>query len=301
MKKIYRILSAIVIILTAVLIGLIIGKTACRVPDVESSPKPTAVFNPDVPAPTEKASDAPDSAPTPLSSKIPAVIPEPTPVFDPASLPFSQTEGTLEECFARLEKFKLLPRNAKLILLDVGHGGFDGGAPGIRMSASEADLNLSIARCLSKQLGDMGYYVFMTRMGDYGVAADKSKDMAKRTEIMHLDIFDASVSIHIDSFPQDASVHGTRVYIFEGRDDSKPLANSVLREIIAAFNPPHQWIYNKDFMTVREPAAPAVLVECGFITNKKDEENLNKPEYQQQMAEAIAKGMQAFLEGQPAR
>ena len=301
MKNIYRTLAAAVVLSTAFLTGMLIGHS-CSLPDkTAADPKPgnTAeriVQTPEA-IPMEYASAIPSSRPSNTENTESPQSGEPP---EEAMIPFSHTEGSIEEVFIRLEEFKRLPEDDVLILLDVGHGGFDGGAIGSFIGTPEADINLAVSRFLSDELAKMGYYVFMTRMGDYGVTSSKATDMYKRAEIMHLDIFDASISIHMDSFPHDHSVHGARVYCMEGKAEAKSLAQCVLQQIITSFNPPHKQPYEQSYeessMVVREPAAPGILVECGFLSNQEEEANLNDPAYQKRMAAAIARGIKAFLE-----
>ena len=302
MKNIYKLLVVIVVLSTAFVTGLIIGRS-CSCPE-KSETGLTAGNTSGCVIPTPEAKPTAGTALFPSSEPENTLVPASPATAGPSmqpepAIPLSQTVGSIEDVFARLEQFKLLPEEKVLILLDVGHGGFDGGAIGSFIGTPEADVNLAVSRFLSDELAKAGCYVFMTRMGDYGVTSSKDTDMSRRAEIMHLDIFDASISIHMDSFPNDHSVHGARVYCMEGRSEAEILAQSVLEQIIEAFDPPHKFIYKQSFekssMVVREPAAPGILVECGFLSNPQEEANLNDPAYQQRMAAAIARGIREFL------
>ena len=301
MKNIYKLLVVIVVLSTAFLTGLLIGRSCSRPGKTDADPKPVNTPECVIPPPAEIYTEYPAAVPSAGPGNIENT--ENPQTEEPSveeTIPLSQTVGTIEDVFARLEQFKRLPEENVLILLDVGHGGFDGGAAGSFIGTPEADINLAVSRFLSDELAKMGYYVFMTRMGDYGVTSSKNTDMNKRAEIKQLDIFDASISIHMDSFPYDHSVHGARVYCMEGRAEAKNLAQCVLQQIIAAFDPPHKLPYEQSYeessMVVREPAAPGILVECGFLSNQQEEAALNDPAYQKRMAAAVARGIKAFLE-----
>lgn len=214
-----------------------------------------------------------------------------------SNIPLAVTEGALEDVYTRLEQLKALKAQhpeAIIILLDVGHGGFDPGASGAAGSV-ESLLNLETARYVAEKLAEKGYYVFMTRMGEYAVADSKSEDMAARAAMMKNDIFTVAISIHMNSFPRDPSVKGVRVYHYPSSSLGNTLASLIMREAAAATEQQERETSADDLMVVREPVCPSALIECGFISNAEEERKLQSPEYQEKLAQGIADGVEAFI------
>ncbi|MCH5278787.1 MAG: N-acetylmuramoyl-L-alanine amidase [Christensenellaceae bacterium] len=291
MRKFIAALLIIILIMFLIVVGLLISKCSPAT-DADPTTAPSAQLSLETPGGgAAPATDNPTSEPT--AEALPTEQPTP----DYSGIPRAVTEGTLDDVFARLEQLKTLPEEAVIILLDVGHGGFDGGSVGVDTGAHEADLNLEVSRVLAEKLAEKGYYVFMTRMGDYALDQTKNGDMKKRTEIMKLDIFDVSVSIHMNSFPQDRSVKGARVYHYERGTESERLAEIVMRSICTANGTNYRSTITEDLMVVREPIAPSILVECGFISHPEEELNLKSPQYQNLLSQAIADGVESFLRG----
>ena len=209
--------------------------------------------------------------------------------------PLVVAEGDMHAVMARLEQLKTLPSDNTIILLDVGHGGFDPGSIGLDTGVHEDELNLQVARFVAQKLGEKGYYVFMTRMGSYAVADTKNEDMRLRKEFMKLDIFDAAISIHMNSYPDDRSVDGTRLFYYKEGTKGQTLATIILDEICKATGQRNRGTNSGDLMVVREPVAPSALGECGFISNANEERLLANPNYQEKLAQAVADGVEKFF------
>lgn len=272
-----------------------------------NSAAPTAVIDAE-----NSASPEPAESSAPVTETPEIVTPEPTavpvePTEPPApqgpvipqspypSIPYCVTEGTMQDVHTRLEYLKQLPKSETIILLDVGHGGFDGGTVGIDTNATEADINLAISRKLAEYFASKRYYVFMTRMGDYACASDKNSDMRWRKNVMKLDIFDISVSIHQNALGTDRSVCGARIYSYKNGTEAEKLAKAVIEEITKISSTARKNVYTGNLMVVREPICPAILVECGFLSNHDEELLLQDPNYQQQLVQAIADGAENYL------
>ena len=240
---------------------------------VSATPSAVSTFTPQPETPT-----ATQAAETPAPSDgIPLVV----------------TEGDMSAVMARLEQLKTLPSDKTIILLDVGHGGFDPGSIGLDTGVHEDELNLQVARFVAQKLGEKGYYVFMTRMGSYAVADTKNEDMRLRKEFMKLDIFDAAISIHMNSYPDDRSVDGTRLFYYKEGTKGQTLATVILDEICKATGQRNRGTNSGDLMV--EPVAPSALVECGFISNANEERLLANPNYQEKLAQAVADGVEKFF------
>lgn len=229
-------------------------------------------------------------SPGPVNPISPAIPQSPYP-----SIPYCLTEGTMDDVNARLELLKKLPANETVILLDVGHGGFDGGTVGIDTKVTEADINLQVSRLLAERLAAKGYFVFMTRMGDYAVGSNKNNDMRWRKQVMKLNLFDVSVSIHQNALDTDRNVKGARIYCYKFGTEGENLAKSIISEFSKVSSDCKTNAYTGNLMVVREPICPSALVECGFLSNHDEELLLSDPSYQALIAQAIADGVENYI------
>lgn len=186
-----------------------------------------------------------------------------------------------------------IPEDAVVIVVDAGHGGFDGGASG-PSGTVEAELNLEVAKLVSDELNAKGYYVIMTREDDSALAETKSEDMRLRSEIMNIDEVDIVVSIHMNKF-KDSRVSGPMVFYMKNSERGKALAECVMNSICEAVGRPRRYANPEDLFVLREPKAPSVLVECGFLSNAEDEKKLLDPEYRKTIAKAVAEGISGYL------
>ena len=191
------------------------------------------------------------------------------------------------------------------VVLDAGHGGEDGGAK----SASgvlEKDINLAIALRLRDLLEANGISVVLTRSTDvllYDRNVDyhgrkKALDLAARRKIAEETQNCIFVSIHMNAFPQ-TQYHGLQVWYSPNHTDSVILAKTVQELAQSQLQPENDRrvksatssIYLLHHLTV-----PAILVECGFLSNPQEAEKLATSEYQDQLAFllflALTDGMQ---------
>lgn len=187
----------------------------------------------------------------------------------------------------------------KLIIVDPGHGGFDPGKPGIT-GKDEKHLNLEIALLLRDYLENAGAIVLMTRTTDDDVdgmdgVKHKSKDMAQRKKISEGG--DILVSIHQNSFTQP-SIHGAQVFFNQKSEDGKLLAQNIQSTIktYADETNRREAKSNTNYYVLKATQMPAVIIECGFLTNPEEEQKLNSPEYQEKMALGIYIGIVKYFE-----
>ena len=247
--------------------------------------------------PTSVLTDAPTAVPTDAPTQPPAgggpVIPQsPYP-----SIPYCLLEGSFQDVLARLELLEKLPQGETVILVDVGHGGFDGGTVGIDTGVTEASINLEVSKKVAQYLASKGYYVLMTRMGDYALARSKNEDMRVRKNLMKNSVFDVSVSIHMNALATDRSVRGARVYCYKNGTAGETLAKYVAEALSNASSYAKSKVYTGNLMVVREPICPSTLVECGFLSNSEEERLLRDQSYQWILAKAIAEGIESYLNG----
>ena len=181
------------------------------------------------------------------------------------------------------------------VVVDAGHGGFDGGAVGTLTGVIEAELNLCVAKLLEEELTARGAVVVMTRADGMALGKDKDKDMARRREIISDPSVDLVVSVHLNKFT-DRSVSGAMAYYMQGSDAGQALAQAVIDRVTDAIGRDRRLANPGDYFMIRECTAPAVLVECGFLSNPKDEQLLQDAAHQKALAAAIADGVMAYRE-----
>ena len=187
-----------------------------------------------------------------------------------------------------------MPVSKRIVLIDAGHGGFDPGK--VSGNVLEKDINLAIALKLQGFLEEGGATVLMTRIEDKALSTDKSSDMYRRKEIAnagHVDIF---ISIHQNSFGT-GNVHGAQVFYYNTSDDSRRLAEHIQRELRGFVDPDNrlQARANTNYFVLKQTAMPAVIVECGFLSNYAEKMRLTKDEYQERIAWGIYLGIVAFF------
>jgi N-acetylmuramoyl-L-alanine amidase len=191
----------------------------------------------------------------------------------------------------------------KLILIDPGHGGSDGGAVS-RRGTLEKHINLSISLKLRDALEENGYKVLLTREEDKGLYSNTSslrqmklEDLNRRCNQKKESNCDIFISIHQNYFSEN-KYHGAQVW-YAKSEASKLLAQLIQRNLIEDLN--------KDNTREEKPAGndyrilrcyldiPSVIVECGFLTNPREEMQLRDEVYQQLIAGSIAESVNAFF------
>lgn len=188
------------------------------------------------------------------------------------------------------------------IVLDAGHGGIDGGVTGKQTGAKESDVNLAIVLALQDVLIEQGFDVILTRKTDAGLydttaKGFKKRDMQKRKEIIQRASPTMVVSIHQNYYPSATSRGGQ---VFYRADDDKSLQLSEilqnrLNTLYAAQNVRARKPTTGDYYMLRCADCPSVLLECGFLSNEKDERLLIDAEWQKTLAEQIAEGITEYF------
>lgn len=191
-----------------------------------------------------------------------------------------------------------------VIIIDAGHGGMDGGA----VSASgimEKDINLSIALKLEALLEVLGFDTVMVRDSDRSihdenavtVRQQKSSDLKNRLNLLEDTHSGILISIHQNIYSQ-ASAYGTQVFYGPNRGESALLAEYLQKTITGYLQPDnHREIKQAgdSLYILYHAAKPAVMVECGFLSNPQDLILLQDETYQEKMAFSIAAGLMNTL------
>lgn len=185
----------------------------------------------------------------------------------------------------------MLPVNQKIIILDAGHGGWDPGKVGT-IGADEKDINLSIMLKLQSFLEQGGATVYITRDTDEALGDTKNEDMKQRKVIANENDGDILISIHQNAFTTQ-SAKGSQVFYYETSEEGESLALSVqeaLKRYVDTSNE-REMKANADYYVLRTTEIPAILIECGFLSNREEEQALNDPIYQEKMAWGIYMGV----------
>ncbi|MEL7608992.1 MAG: N-acetylmuramoyl-L-alanine amidase [Bacillota bacterium] len=177
------------------------------------------------------------------------------------------------------------------VLIDPGHGGEDVGAIAPDSGVYESELNLAVALALKDALTEGGIKkVDLTRSDENALGPTKDADMQERARIISSTEAAIMVSIHMNSFPSDTAVKGPQVFYQTGDTTSMRLAQAIQHRLDAAAGT-DRGIQQKDLFVLRNATVPAVLVECGFLTNPEEDKLLQQQEYQRVIAGAIADGI----------
>lgn len=195
------------------------------------------------------------------------------------------------------------------VVLDAGHGGEDGGAVGkygTSGSVLEKDLNLSIATKIKEMLEEKGYRVVMTRTEDkllyteeqniYGQR--KQYDLKNRLEIVKKAENPILVSIHMNRFSQE-KYSGMQVYYSQNHADSQRIASIIqktVRERIQPYNRRQIKKATSAIYLLNRATVPAVLIECGFLSNREECKKLSTEEYQKELSFSIVCAIIEYME-----
>jgi N-acetylmuramoyl-L-alanine amidase len=182
------------------------------------------------------------------------------------------------------------------VVIDAGHGGLDGGAVGRLTGVREDGLNLVVAKKLKSLFEKNGIAVVMTRSDEKALDSSKHADMARRREIIQSAGADIVISIHMNKF-QDSAVSGPMAFYHEGSEEGKKLAELIQTELNARLDPPKPRTFRPEtYFILRSGDCPCVLVECGFLSNEREERLLQSEDYQDLCAKAIYAGARAYID-----
>lgn len=194
-----------------------------------------------------------------------------------------------------------------VILIDAGHGGEDGGTNSAD-GTLEKDINLSIAKYLKQMLDVAGYNTIMTREDDNQIGDNslptirqrKVSDIRKRLELTQSNPNCLMISIH-QNYYSSPQYSGTQVFYSPSSPESRILAESVQGSVVSLLQKNNNRQIKEigtNVYLLYNCKVPAIMVECGFMSNVNESEKLKNKDYQQQMAFSIMCGIQKYLEEQ---
>jgi N-acetylmuramoyl-L-alanine amidase len=176
------------------------------------------------------------------------------------------------------------------IVIDAGHGPETPGKRSPDGSLREYQFNSAVARYVADALlhGYEGVDIMLTH--------DDSRDvpLKERTDRANTWKADLFVSIHANAYGDGGwnSAQGIETYVYETRPPAAvALANAVQRQLIRATGRPDRGVKSANFHVLRETKMTAILVECGFMTNREECELLKSDAYRRKCAEAIVAGI----------
>lgn len=194
------------------------------------------------------------------------------------------------------------PLSGLTILIDPGHGGYDGGARARDSGVLEKQLNLAVSLQLEQALVSRGAEVILTRREDVDLTSEsrpagltkKRQDMQARIDLATANQVDMVISVHMNEY-RSRSESGPQVFYREGSDGGRLLAGCIQEALITALQPARERAALPGDYFILQLDVPSVLVECGFISNAAEEKLLLTEDYQARVADAIAEGVVEFV------
>lgn len=194
-----------------------------------------------------------------------------------------------------------------VIIVDAGHGGIDGGTQSLS-GINEKDINLAISKKVGCLLSMMGYDVIYTRDSDnidypneYKTVRDKKVwDIHRRMDVMKEYPNCIFLSIHQNYFTQ-SKYSGAQVFYSHRNEQSKEIAEYLQSTIVKNLqNDNTRQIKQSgtEIYLLYNATSPAVMVECGFLSNPAEALLLNDDNYQSRMALSIVEGLIQYLNKQ---
>ena len=181
---------------------------------------------------------------------------------------------------------KNVDRDYYKVFIDPGHGGVDNGA--VQNGVLEDEINLQISKKIEAKLKAKGVEVKMSRNDDTYLSLTERTRMANN---LGSDIF---VSIHQNS-ATSSSAKGIETYYYSPRQDSKELATDIQADLIQSTNATNRGVKTANYAVIKTAQMSSSLVECGFISNPTEAQNLSSSSYQDKVAEGIVNGIMDYL------
>lgn len=194
----------------------------------------------------------------------------------------------------------------RTVVIDAGHGGEDPGAVSDYSGLREKEVNLTIAKRVKELLEAENFNVIMTREEDIlkyregtkGYDNKRGQDLSGRKKMIDESGADIAVSIHLNKFDQ-TQYYGAQVFFPPRSEESKKLAEDIQKSMIENIDPNNKreaLVKDTKLIILRNLKIPTVIVECGFLSNKEEEQKLADKGYQEKLAMAIKDGIVKYFE-----
>jgi N-acetylmuramoyl-L-alanine amidase len=226
---------------------------------------------------------------------------------------------TIAPLFAPADHASFLPEAPKLIVLDPGHGGTDPGKQNLKLKLDEKDMTLDVALRLKKLLEVRGYKVVLTRATDTRFSNNPAVDLPMRAQVANKAGADLFISLHFNAVDRDPErVSGVETYVLtpqfqvstqpeQDREmvktyypgNRQDTANALLgyhlhRHLVTDLKASDRGYKRYRYAVLRTLACPGVLVEAAYLSNDAEARRVAKPEFRQQIAEAVAEGVDNY-------
>lgn len=192
-----------------------------------------------------------------------------------------------------------LPLSGRIIVLDPGHGGPDGGASGA--DVSEKEVTLAIAKDLRNYLQESGALVLMTRDSDRDLADEgymgsrKTQDLVRRANFIEKSGADCFVSIHLNAIPSERW-RGAQTFYYPKSDNNQKLAKFIQNSIKLQLKNTDRYAKSIGHVYIlKKVTPPSALVEVGFLSNPDERELLKTRDYQKKIAVSIYEGIMRYF------
>ena len=180
----------------------------------------------------------------------------------------------------------------------------DGGAVGVG-GTIEQKINLEVSKKVEEVLIGKGIEVILTRKSEKCLSEEaegktlremKKEDMNKRLNIIKESDANLFISIHMNQFPEE-KVNGLRLFYDKNHPETKELAEMMQERMSRVTGAKMYAVKTADqsLFLMKNPPVPAILVECGFMSNFEEEKKLNDEDYQSRLAWAIAEAIEEYL------
>ncbi|MFA9556522.1 N-acetylmuramoyl-L-alanine amidase CwlD [Evansella sp. AB-rgal1] len=199
-----------------------------------------------------------------------------------------------------------LPLSGKVIVIDPGHGGIDGGASS-KTGTLEKDVTLQISFLLRDYLQQSGALVLMTREGDHDLASESTKrvrsrkveDLRRRASLINESNGDLFVSIHLNAIPSP-KWRGAQTFYNRSVEGSETLSKQIQGELRRNLENTNREAKPINSVYILQQAnIPGSLVEVGFLSNPSEAELLKSEDYQQSVAASIYEGILRYMSEDP--
>ena len=215
----------------------------------------------------------------------------------------NETNSNKERNIGDAVQVSTSPVSSKVVVLDAGHGKPDEGAQS-KNGITEADINLKITLKLKKLLEEAGCKVVLTRSDENAIYDLDSKtlkekkisDMRNRAKIGNNSSADIFVSIHLNKIEQ-SKYYGWQTFYKDGKEESKRLAKAIQNGLNNSMQKENKRVAMKldKVYIMKQVQIPTAIVECGFLSNLEEEQQLLQDAYQDKLAWGIYNGIMEYF------
>ncbi|MFC7394881.1 N-acetylmuramoyl-L-alanine amidase CwlD [Scopulibacillus cellulosilyticus] len=199
-----------------------------------------------------------------------------------------------------------LPLSGKVIVIDPGHGGPDGGAEGGDLK--EKKVALSVAKHLRDYLQESGALVLMTREhdtdladeGKKGLSQRKTQDLQRRAEFIKNSDADAVISIHLNAIPSP-KWRGAQTFYHPKSEENEKMARFIQDSLRIQLTNTNRYARPIEHVyLLKKVNVPASLVEIGFLSHSEERRLLETNDYQKKVAVSIYHGIMRYFTNEKA-